>query len=117
MSNPAANPTRLSCLPDGEAPHDVARLFRDARELPDEDLPKLMWHIRASQRRRALRPRLILRMVVVVGGVFCMGGFVGAYWGRRQSVAPPAPAPSATPLPKTSRAPMPPPEVPAALAV
>ncbi len=98
MSSPRANPTRLSFLPEGEAPHEVRRMFREARELPDEDLPKLMWRIRASQRRRATLPRRVLRLVLVVGGVFCMGGFVGAYWGRRQStiVAPP-PAPAASP--------------------
>jgi hypothetical protein len=114
MSQPVANPTRLSRLSDGEA-HGAGRMFRDARELPDEDLPKLMWRIRASQRRRAMRPRLILRAVLVVGGVFCLGGFVGAYWGRRQSVmvAPPAPAASAT----KARPPLPSPEVPPASAV
>jgi hypothetical protein len=118
MSGPIANPPRLSRLPDGESLHPAARLFRDARELPEEDLPKLMWRIRASQRRRALRPRLILRLVLVVGGVFCMGGFVGAYWERRQSahVTPPAPTrPTVVPAATKTRPPVHLPEAPAAL--
>jgi hypothetical protein len=105
MSQPRANPTRLSRLPEGEAPHGMGRLFRDARELADEDLPKLMWRIRASQRRRTQRPRLILRVAVVVGLIFAMGGFVGAYWGRRQSVivALPAPVPQNKARPSAPR--------------
>lgn len=110
MSRP--HPPRLSHVPDGEAPSPVARMFRAAHELPDEDLPKLMWRIRASQRRRAQRPRLVLRMVVVVGGVFCMGGLVGAYWGRRQSV-PPAPPSQTAPSPRKNPAPARAPEAPA----
>jgi hypothetical protein len=106
MSEPLANPTRLSHAPEGEPASGVARLFRGARALPDEDLPKLMWRIRASQRRRAMRPRLVLRLVLVVGGVFCMGGLVGAYWERRQSVvSPPAQPQLSVATPKNPRAP------------
>jgi hypothetical protein len=110
------NPTRLSRLPEGDVPHDVARLFRDARELPDEDLPKLMWRIRASQRRRAMRPRQTLRLVLVVGGVFCLGGFVGAYWGRRPSVmGAPSPMGVAAPVAKKYPSPVRPADPPATL--
>lgn len=116
MSGPIANPPRLSRSSDGESP--ATRLFRDARELPEEDLPKLMWRIRASQRRRAQRPGLILRVVLVVGGVFCMGGFVGAYWERRQSAPVTAPSPTRSAVVPAAKSPRPPrhqPEAPAAL--
>src|SRR5438128_1903237 len=50
MSKPVANPTRLSSLPETEDTLGVGRLFRDARELPDEELPRLRWRLRTSQR-------------------------------------------------------------------
>ena len=78
MSKPVANPTRLSCLPETEDSLGVGRMFRNARELPDEGLPRLRWRLRTSQRLRAMRPRLFLRVALVFGVVFCLGGVVGA---------------------------------------
>ena len=41
MSKPAPNPTRLSRLPETEDSLGVGRMFRNARELPAEELPTL----------------------------------------------------------------------------
>lgn len=79
MSKPLANPPRLSRLHDAEDALGVGRMFRDARDLPEEELPTLHWRLRTSQRLRALRPRLVLRVALVVGIVFCLGGVVGAF--------------------------------------
>lgn len=88
MSNPIANPTRLSRLPESEDALGVGRLFRNGRELPDEDLPALRWRLRTSHRLRAMRPRLFLKVALTVGLAFCMGGVVGAgvwpFWPRKK---------------------------------
>jgi hypothetical protein len=88
MKKDLANPMRLSCLRDTDDPLGVGRMFRQARELPDEELPRLRWHLRTSQRMRAIRPRLFLKVALVVGLVFCMGGVVGAFvspfWAKKQ---------------------------------
>jgi hypothetical protein len=103
MSKPAANPTRLSCLPETEDSLGVGRMFRNARELPqeDEELPSLRWRLRTSQQWRATRPRLFLKVALVLGVVFCLGGVVGAvvpaFWPRREpAVVSPTPAPAPT---------------------
>ena len=78
MNEPTANPPRLSSLPESEDSLGVGRMFRGARELPDEELPRLRWRLRTSHRLRAMRPRLVLRVALVVGVAFCTGGVVGA---------------------------------------
>lgn len=104
MSKPAANPTRLSSLPETEDSLGVGRLFRNARELPDEKLLTLRWRLRTSQRLRAIRPRLFLRVALVVGVVFFMGGVVGAvlspFLARRKAVVVVSPAPAAVTPPR-----------------
>ena len=101
MSKPAANPTRLSCLPETEDFLGVGRMFRNACELPEEDLSTLRWRLRASQRLLAKRPRLLLRVALVIGVVFCMGGVVGAvvspFLARKKPVVVVSPTPAATP--------------------
>jgi hypothetical protein len=96
MSKPAPNPTRLSGLPETDDPLGLGRMFRDARALPDEDLPTLRWRLRTSLQLRAVRPRLFLKVALVVGVVFCTGGVVGAvvspYLARKQPVVVEAPA-------------------------
>jgi hypothetical protein len=92
MSKPVANPTRLSCLPETEDSLGVGRMFRNARELPveEEELPRLRWRLRTSQQLRAMRPRLFLKVALVLGVVFCLGGVVGAvvpaFWPRKEPV-------------------------------
>ncbi len=90
MSKPVPNPTRLSRLPETEDTLGVGRMFRNARELPDEELPTLWWQLLTSQRLRAIRSRLFLRVALVVGLAFCMGGVVGAgvwpFWPRKKPV-------------------------------
>jgi hypothetical protein len=101
MSKPIANPTRLSCLPETEDSLGVGRMFRNACELPEEELPRLRWRLRTSLRVRATRPRLVLKVAVVVGLVFCMGGMVGAvvspFWVRKEPAAAVSPAPAVVP--------------------
>jgi len=103
MSKPVANPPRLSCLPETEDSLGVGRMFRNGRELPDEELPTLRWRLRTSQRLRAIRPRLYLRVALVVGIAFCMGGVVGAvvvpFWGRKAPVVVVSRAPATAPIP------------------
>jgi hypothetical protein len=76
-------------------------MFREARAIADEELPRLRWRLRTSQRLRAMRPRLVLRVALVVGVAFCTGGVVGAVvWPRwiqkeRATDGKPAPAPNA----------------------
>lgn len=99
MSEPAPNPTRLSRLPASEDSLGLGRMFRNARELPDEDLPTLRWQLRTSQRMRVVRPRLFLKLSLAIGVAFCVGGVVGAgvwpFWPKKEPVAvPPAPAPA-----------------------
>ena len=107
MSKPAPNPTRLSRLPESEDSLGVGRMFRHARELPDEELPRLRWRLRTSHRLRAMRPRLFLRVALVVGIVFCMGGVVGAalspFWTRREPVVVVSPTLVVAPTPKHRR--------------
>jgi len=104
MNEPLANPTRLSRLSEAHDRLGVGRMFRSARELPDEDLPRLRWRLRTSQRLRAMRPRLFLRVALVVGLVFCMGGVVGAmvspFLARRKATPVTDPAPSPAPAAK-----------------
>lgn len=104
MSKLVANPVRLSHLPASEDALGMGRMFRNARELPDEELPTLRWQLRTSQRMRVLRPRLYLRVGLVVGLAFCAGGVVGAgvwpFWPKREAdpvtaVAPRPAAPTA----------------------
>ena len=101
MSKPSANPTRLSCLPETEDSLGIGRMFRNARELPDEDLPTLRWRLRASQRLRAKRPRLFLRVALVIGMVFCVGGVVGAvvspFLAKKKPAVADSPTPAASP--------------------
>lgn len=78
MSKPIANPPRLSSLSDVEDPLGVGHMFREGRELPEEDLSRLRWRLRTSQRLRAVRPPLLLKVVMVVGIAFLTGGVVGA---------------------------------------
>ena len=90
MSKRVANPTRLSRLPETEDPLGIGRMFRATRELPDEELPRLWWRLRTTQRMRAVRPRLFLKVALVLGVVFCLGGVVGAvvppFWARKEPV-------------------------------
>ena len=104
MSKPVPNPTRLSCLPESEDSLGVGRMFRNGRELPDEELSTLRWRLRTSHRLRATRPRLFLRVALVVGLAFCMGGVVGAvavpYWARKEPVVVASRSPTAAPTPR-----------------
>lgn len=106
MSKPVENPTRLSGLSADEDALGVGRMFRNARELPDEELPMLRWKLRTSQRMRAIRPRLYLRVALVVGLAFCVGGVVGAgvwpFWPKKARVVAPVPN-SAASTPKANR--------------
>jgi len=105
MTKSVANPTRLSRLPESEDALGVGRLFRNGRDLPEEDLPKLRWRLRTSQRMRAIRPRLFLKVALTVGLAFCMGGVVGAgvwpYWPKKD---PATVEPSRTVVPTAKRA-------------
>ena len=107
MSKPTANPTRLSRLPETEDALGVGHMFRNARELPDEELPRLWWQLRTSQRLRAIRSRLFLRVALVVGLAFCTGGVVGAggwpFWPRKKPVAV-SPTPTAAPTARSGKA-------------
>jgi hypothetical protein len=100
MSKPVANPTRLSQLAASEDSLGMGRMFRNARELPDEELPTLRWQLRTSQRMRAVRPRLFLKLSLAIGVAFCVGGVVGAsvwpFWPKKEPARVP-PAPAATP--------------------
>jgi predicted negative regulator of RcsB-dependent stress response len=125
MSKPVANPMRLSRLPETEDTLGIGRMFRAARELPEEEeeLPRLWWRLRTTQRLRAVRPRLFLKVALVLGVVFCLGGVVGAvvpaFWARKEPVVvrpTPAVAPTARrqkPRPATTlpAAPAPLPEI------
>jgi hypothetical protein len=108
MRKPVANPTRLSCLPETEDSLGVGRMFRNARELPqeDEELPRLRWRLRTSQQLRAIRPRLILRVALVLGVVFCLGGVVGAvvpaFWASKEPVVV-RPSPAVAPTSKHTK--------------
>jgi hypothetical protein len=101
MSKPIPNPTRLSRLPASEDTLGVGRLFRNGRELPDEELPRLRWRLRTSQQLRAIRPRLFLKVAIPVGVAFFIGGVVGAgvwpYWPKKESVVVASGAPAAAP--------------------
>lgn len=99
MSKPVENPTRLGRLPASEDSLGIGRMFRNARELPDEDLPTLRWQLRTSQRMRVIRPRLFLKLSLAIGVAFCVGGVVGAsiwpFWPKKDpAVVTPAPTPS-----------------------
>jgi hypothetical protein len=93
MSKPVDNPRRLFETEDSAG---LGRLFRSARELPDEELPTLRWRLRTSQHLRATRQRLFLRVALVVGLAFCMGGVVGAvvspFWAKKEPKEPKEPA-------------------------
>jgi TolA-binding protein len=111
MTNePRANPPRLSALPESKDALGVGRMFREARAIADEELPRLRWRLRTSQRLRAMRPRLVLRVALVVGVAFCMGGVVGAVvsplWIQKERAADgePAPAPNAAARNRKARA-------------
>jgi hypothetical protein len=109
MTGPSPNPTRLSRLPETEDVLGVGAMFRSARELPNEELPRLRWRLRTSRRLHdVVRPRLLLRSALVLGFVFLLGGVVGAVvapWRAR-----PKPAavtsldPTPAPAPRRSRA-------------
>jgi hypothetical protein len=112
MSKPLENPTRLSHLSGDEDSLGVGRMFRNARELPDEDLPTLRWRLRTSQRMRVVRPRLFLKLSLAIGVAFCVGGVVGAgvwpFWPKKNPpVVAPVPATS-TDRPKKPRVSAPP---------
>jgi hypothetical protein len=110
MSKPIANPTRLSRLPESEDSLGVGRMFRNGRELPDEELPALRWRLRTSHQLRAMRPRLFLKVALTVGLAFCMGGVVGAgvwpFWPRKkpESVVVANPTPAAAPIARHGKA-------------
>lgn len=108
MSKPVANPTRLFCLPETEDSLGVGRMFRNARELPDEELLTLRWRLRTSQRLRAIRTRVFLRVALVVGIAFCVGGVVGAvvspFWARKGPVVVVSPTPAAAPTARRGKA-------------
>ena len=72
------NPRRLSDLSPEEDPHRLAPLFKHARSAPDEELPRLRWRLRTSLGHQLTRPRRLLRIALIVGGVFLSGGIVGA---------------------------------------
>jgi len=101
MTNPPDNPPRLSSLPDSEDALGIGRMFRGASELPDEEVPRLRWRLRTSQRLRVMRPRLVARVALVVGIAFCTGGVVGAVvsplLARRKSAVVVAPTPAIAP--------------------
>ena len=105
MTNPPDNPPRLSSLPDSEDSLGVGRMFREASELPDEEVPRLRWRLRTSQRLRVMRPRLVARVALVVGMAFCTGGVVGAVvsplLARRKSAVVVAPTPAIAPTAAT----------------
>lgn len=105
MSKEVANPTRLSRLPESEDTLGVGRMFRAAHELPDEDLATLRWRVRRSQRLRALRPRLFLKIALVTGLVFSMGAVMGAVFSplRARKEASPAPGAATSPKPRKPR--------------
>jgi hypothetical protein len=109
MRKPAANPTRLSRLPESEDALGVGRLFRNGRELPDEDLPRLRWRLRTSQHLRVQRPRLFLKVALTIGLAFCMGGVVGAgvwpFWPKKEPKEPVVPvSPAVAPPAKHGKA-------------
>jgi hypothetical protein len=108
VTKPKANPTRLSRLPESEDPLGVGRLFRSGRQLPDEELPRLRWRLRTSQRLRAMRPRLFLKVALVFGFAFCSGGVVGAavwsFWPREARDAVDSPTPATTPVARRGKA-------------
>ena len=108
MTKPVANPTRLSHLPEREDTLGVGRLFRHGRDLPDEELPKLRWRLRTSQRLRAIRPRLFLKVALTVGLAFCMGGVVGAgvwpFWPKKDPSIVAGPRPAMAPDTKRGKA-------------
>jgi hypothetical protein len=108
MTNPPDNPPRLSSLPDSEDSLGVGRMFRGASELPDEEVPRLRWRLRTSQRLRVMRPRLVARVALVVGMAFCTGGVVGAVvsplLARRKSAVVAAPTPAIAPTPRHPKA-------------
>jgi hypothetical protein len=105
---PRANPPRLSTLPEGEDGLGVGRMFRQARAIADEELPRLRWRVRTSQRLRAMRPRLVLRVALVVGVAFCIGGVVGAVvsplWIQKKGAARGEPAPAPIPAARHRKA-------------
>lgn len=100
MSKPVENPTRLGRLPASEDSLGIGRMFRNARELPDEDLPTLRWQLRTSQRMRVIRPRIFLKLSLAIGAAFCVGGVVGAtvwpFWPKKEP-AKVTPAPTTSP--------------------
>lgn len=109
MSKPAANPARFSYLPEAEDALGVGRMFRSARELPqeEEELPSLRWRLRTSQQLRAMRPRLFLKVALVLAVVFCLGGVVGAvvpvFWDKKEPAVV-SPTPSVTPTARRQKA-------------
>lgn len=106
MSKPVANPARLSRLPETEDRLGVGRMFCAARELAQEELPRLWWRLRTTQRLRAVRPRLFLRVALVLGVVFCLGGVVGAvvtpFWAKNEPVVA-SPTPAVAPSPRRGK--------------
>jgi len=101
MRKPPPNPTRLSRLPEAEDNLGLGRLLRNARELPDEEFPTLWWQLRTSQQLHAMRHRLFLRVSLVIGVVFFLGGVVGAavrpFWARTGGGIVHSPAPAVAP--------------------
>ncbi|MGD0836065.1 MAG: hypothetical protein ABSB49_05410 [Polyangia bacterium] len=108
MRKPAAEPTRLSALPESEDYLGIGHMFRAARELPDEELSALRWRLRTSQRRRDVRPHLLAKVTLVLGGVFCLGGVVGAvvspFRAAKEEAVAPGPTPLAAPAARRRRA-------------
>jgi len=97
-------------------------MFRNGRELPDEELPALRWRLRTSHQLRAMRPRLFLKVALTVGLAFCMGGVVGAGvwpfgpWKKPEPVVVVNPTPAAAPIARHGKA-RPVPSVPTAPAL
>lgn len=97
---------RFSELPPEADPQNVASLIRSAQAAPEDDLSELRWRLRTSLYRRPLRRRLILRVALVVVGVFVagtvVGGMSGPFWRQRKSTEP-VPATTAKPTPAPKR--------------
>lgn len=100
MSKPARDPRRLSQLCPQEDPQGIAILFQSAKSAPQTELPRVRWRLRASLRFRANRPRRLLRMALVAGGLLLTGGVLGAvvrpYWEHRKQIPAPRSEPAVT---------------------
>jgi hypothetical protein len=114
MSKPTAELRPFCSMSPNEDPQNVAALVRSAQEAPEDDFPRLRWRLRTDLRQRSGRP--FFRMVLVTGGVFLIGGVVGAVVRPYLPSRPTAPVPArpdtkARPRPVAKQSPAPPPEL------